>query len=154
MVKTIRRICLIGSLLFLLPACALLQPAFETPEVQITSFAVIPSDSLAPRFEIGLHVINPNSMALKLEGLSYNVELEGHRVLSGVTNKLPVIDGYGEGDVVLQADADLISSLNLLADFVSRPREMVTYDLNAILNVGAFFPSIHVSKSGEITLAK
>lgn len=151
MKNTIIRAC-ITFLFFLLSACAMLQPGFETPEVRVTSFRVLPSDSLAPRFEIGLHVINPNRSALKLEGLIYNVELEGHRVLSGVTNDLPVIEGYGEGDVVLQASADLISSLSLLTDLMNRSRETVTYDLNARLDVGAFLPAIRINKTGEISL--
>jgi len=146
------RTCLVMLLLFLFPACAALQPVFETPEVQVTSFKVLPSDTLAPRFEIGLHVINPNMLALKLVGLTYNVELEGHRILSGVSNDLPVIDGYGEGDVVLQVAADLVSSLGLLTDLMTRPRETVTYDLNARLNVGAFMPSINIVKTGKISL--
>lgn len=139
-------------LLGLLPACAPLQPGFETPEVRVTSFKVLPSETIAPRFEIGLHVINPNRSALKLVGLTYSVELEGRRVLSGVTSDLPVIAGYGEGDVVLQASADLINSLGLLSDLMNRPRETVTYDLNAKLDVGALMPSIRISKTGEISL--
>jgi LEA14-like dessication related protein len=146
------RACLLFCFLFMLPACAMLQPSIEAPEVQVTSFKVLPSDSIAPRFEIGLHVINPNRSALKLEGLTYSVKLEGHKVLSGVANDLPMIEGYGEGDVVLQASADLINSLSLLSDLLNRPRETVTYELSAKLDVGAFLPSIRVGKTGEISL--
>lgn len=141
-------------LVSILPACIMLQPGFETPEVRVTSFKVLPSESIAPQFEIGLHVINPNRAALKLEGLSYSVELEGRRVLSGVKSDLPIIEGYDEGDVVLQATADLINSLGLLTDLMNRPRETVTYDLNAKLDVGALMPSIRINKSGEISLVQ
>lgn len=154
MKNKIIRTCLAIFLLFLLPACAALQPVFETPEVQVTSFTILPSETLAPRFEIGLHVINPNMLALKLVGLTYSVELEGHRVLSGVNNDLPVIDGYGEGDVVLQVAADLVSSLALLTDLMSRPRETVTYDLKARLDVGALWPAIRINKTGAIALVQ
>ena len=147
------RILIATLLVFSLSACAMLQPGFETPEVRVTSFKILPSETITPRFEIGLHVINPNRSALKLQGLTYSVELEGHKVLSGVTNKLPVIEAYGEGDVVLQASADLINSISLLSDIMNRPREMVSYDLKAKLDVGALLPSIWINKTGEISLA-
>lgn len=140
-------------LFFLLAGCAMLQPEFESPEVRVTSFNVLPSEGIAPRFEIGLHVINPNRSELKLVGLSYSAKLEGHKVLSGVTNDLPIIEGYGQGDVLLQVSADLINSLSLLSDLLRQPRETVNYELNAKLDVGAFLPSIRVEKTGEISLA-
>ena len=149
-IRAVQMTVLIG----LLCACSLLQPGFETPEVRLTSFRVLPSDSVAPRFEIGLHVINPNRRALQLEGLTYSVDLEGHRVLSGVTRDLPLIAGYGEGDVLLQVAADLLNSLSLLTDLLNRPRETLSYDLQVKLDVGALTPSIPIHKSGEISLAK
>lgn len=140
-------------LFFLLAGCAMLQPGFESPEVRVTSFKVLPSEGIAPRFEIGLHVINPNRSELKLVGLSYSAKLEGHKILSGVTNDLPVIEGYGEGDVVLQVSADLFSSISLLSDLLSQPRETFQYELNTKLDVGAMLPSIRVTKTGKISLA-
>lgn len=148
----IRIFFLLLALMLLASGCAMLQPGFETPDVRVTSFRILPSESIAPRFEIGLHVINPNRAALQLEGLSYSVELEGLKVISGVTRDLPVIEGYGSGDVVLQASADLLNSLNLLTDLMSRPRETVGYALNAKLDVGALLPSIRINQTGVIAL--
>jgi LEA14-like dessication related protein len=143
---------LLFALVFFLSGCALLQPAFETPEVRVTSFRMLPSEKMAPRFEIGLHVINPNRSSLKLNGLTYSVNLEGFKVLSGVANDLPVIAGYGEGDVIVEATADLVSSLGLLSELMQRPREKVSYDLNAKLDIGALLPSLRISQTGQIAL--
>ena len=137
----------------LLAACASLHPDFEEPTVTVTSFRALPSESAVPRFEIGLHVINPNRSALKLQGLAYNVELEGHRILSGVTNQLPEIAAYSEGDVLLQASPDLFSAFSLFADLMSQPREVFRFNLEAQLDVGMLLPKIRVRKSGEVSLA-
>ena len=145
------------SLLFMLTAvcgCALLTPAFESPTVSVTSFRVLPGDSVVPTFEIGLHVVNPNRAALKLAGLSYQAELEGHRILSGATNRLPVIAGYGEGDVVLQAKPDLLNTISLFHDFLKQPRESFKFNLEALLDVGGLVPKIRVRKEGFINLAE
>lgn len=148
-----KRLSLFSVLLLgLLTGCALLQPAFETPEVRVTSVRMLPSETMAPRFEIGLHVINPNRTPLKLNGLTYSVNLEGFKVLSGVANDLPVIAGYGEGDVLVEATADLVSSLGLISELMQRPRETVTYDLNAKLDIGALLPSLRINQSGQIAL--
>lgn len=141
------------SLTLLINGCAGLQADFKEPTVNVTSFRVLPSEGMAPRFEIGLHVINPNRMALDLAGLSYTVSLEGHQILSGVANDLPAIDAYGEGDVTLLATADLFNSISLFADLVRQPRDNFSYELEAILDLGGIYPNVNVDKKGQISLA-
>jgi len=143
-------IMLVG--LLLLSACATLNPEFEEPSVMVTSFRALPSENIVPRFEIGLHVINPNRSPLTLHGLSYNVELEGYRILTGVANQLPEIAAYGEGDVLLQASPDLFSTFNLFAELMTQPRERFRFKLEAKLDVGWLLPKIRVEKTGEIAL--
>jgi LEA14-like dessication related protein len=133
--------------------CAGLEPGFETPTVGVSSFRILPSTGVAPRFEIGLHIVNPNRTALKLEGLVYSVTLEGHKVLIGVANDLPVIEAYGEGDVVLIATADLLNSIALFATLLQSQQEIFDYELDAKLDIGSFRPRIHVVKKGEISLS-
>ncbi|SEA37743.1 LEA14-like dessication related protein [Desulfuromusa kysingii] len=140
-------------LTFVVAGCASLFPRFEAPSVTVSSFQVVPGDSIVPTFEIGLHVINPNRNALKLQGLSYNVELEGYRVLSGVSNQLPEIEAYGEGDVLLLAKPDLFSTISLFTDLMNRPRDKYHFNLDAILDVGGLMPKIRVNKKGEVALA-
>jgi len=140
-------------LLFTFVGCAPMLPSFETPTVNLTSFRVLPGSSIVPTFEIGLHVINPNRMALKLQGLSYNVELEGFRVLSGVSNQLPVIEAYGEGDILLQARPDLFSTISLFTNLLNQPREQFTFNLEALLDVGGLMPKIRVHKEGLLSLS-
>jgi hypothetical protein len=134
--------------------CAGLEPGFETPTVGISSFRVLPWEGMAPRFEIGLHIVNPNRSALKLEGIVYSVTLEGHKVLTGATSDLPVIGAYGEGDVTLKATADLLRSINLFASLMQQPQDTFTYELDAKLDIGSLRPRIHIQDKGEITLKR
>ena len=135
-------------------SCAPLLSNFETPGVSVSSFRIMPGKSIVPTFEIGLHVTNPNRVPLKLQGLSYNVELEGYRVLSGVSNQLPEIEAYGEGDVLLLARPDLFSTISLFTDLMHQPRDNFSFNLDAFLDIGGLFPKIHVNKQGEIALPK
>ena len=136
-----------------LSACAGLQSDFETPTVGVSSFRALPAEGMVPRFEIGLHIVNPNRTALKLDGIVYSVTLEGHKVLTGVSGDLPVIGAYSEGDVILTATADLLSSIGLLTSLMQQPQETFSYELDARLDIGSLRPRIHIQEKGEFSLA-
>ena len=137
----------------LMGSCATLQTEFKEPSVSVTSFRALPSEGMAPRFEIGLHVTNPNRTALALEGLSYTVSIEDHQILTGVAKDLPVIEGYGEGDITLAATADLFNSISLISDLMRQPRDSFTYVLVANLDLGGLYPDIPIRKQGQLSLA-
>ena len=138
----------------LLAGCAGLRPGYETPEVTVKSVRAIPSGGVLPEFEIVLHVVNPNREALKLVGVSYTVSLEGHELIQGVGNDLPVIDGYGEGDFTLNASADLFAGVGLIRDLMSSQKDTLSYSFEAKLDPGALRPSIRVKDSGKVSLSQ
>ena len=131
--------------------CAGINNGFETPTVGVSSFQVLHSEGAIPRFEISLHIINPNRTELKLEGLVYSVTLEGHKVITGVSNDLPIIEAYGEGEVTLIASADLLNSIRLVAALLNSQQEKFDYKLEAKLDIGRFHPRIYVVEKGEIS---
>lgn len=142
---------LLASVL-VLGACAGLRPGFETPTVTVSSFRPLPGQGAVPRFEIGLHVVNPNRQALSLQGIAYTISLEGQELIKGVENELPVIQGYGEGDITLTASPNLLGGIRLVTDLLASPRETFSYALEAKLDVGSFTPAIRVRDEGEIGL--
>ena len=138
---------------FSLTGCAALQNGYETPTVSITSFKAIPGEGVVPKFEIGLHIVNPNRSAIDLVGISYTVSLEGHKLLTGVSNKLPKIEAYGEGDILLEASIDFFSSIGFFADLAkNHGQESLEYRLDAKLDVGTLRPVIRVSRKGKLSL--
>ncbi len=137
----------------LLAGCAGLRPGWETPTVTVKSVRAIPSQGMLPDFEIDLHVVNPNREALKLVGVSYTVSLEGHELIKGVGNELPVIEGYGEGDITLNASADLFAGVGLIRELMSSQKDTLSYSFEAKLDPGALRPSIRVKDSGEVSLS-
>ncbi len=137
-------------LLLALGSCATLKPGFETPTVTVKAFKLIPANSINPQFEIDLHIINPNDFSLVLKGVSYTASIEGHQLLAGVANDLPVVEAYGEVDVSLQARADLFSGFRLLGDLMKNQRQGLKYQINAKLDVGDFIPAIHIEEKGDL----
>ena len=130
--------------------CAALHPEYEAPVVSVTSFRAIPGPGMAPEFEIGLHIVNPNRSDLGLVGITYTISIENHKIFTGVSNDLPGVPGYGEEDIRLKGSLNLLASLGLFTDlFKNRSDERLGYTLDIKLDTGGFRPLIRLSKKGE-----
>jgi LEA14-like dessication related protein len=139
--------------LFIVSGCASLQTGYETPVVSISSFKAIPTQGLIPQFQINLHIVNPNRSPLDLKGISYTIALEGHKIMTGVSNTLPRIEAYGEGDVVLTASIDIFNSIKFFTNLMgSHKKSRISYSLNAKLDVGGLHPVIRAKRKGQISL--
>jgi hypothetical protein len=136
-----------------LSACGI-APGFERPQVDITSFALAPQSSgaMTPRFNIGIRVINPNRISLPLQGMSYSIEIEGNRILSGAKPDLPQVPAYGMADFTIEASPDLIGSARLLNDLFTRQRASLGFTFRARLDLGGLLPFVNVEESGSFGL--
>ena len=143
---------LLCAALPLLSACAALDPDYERPTVTLSSFRVLPSEGMVPTFEIGLNVLNSNASALYLEGIAYEVSIQGHAVLKGVGKDFPVIEGYSSEAIKLTAVANLLSGIRLLGDLMNLQDEELQYAFEAKLDTGGFFPSMRITESGSFRL--
>lgn len=144
-----------GVVLTLLSACASWSPNYQTPQVNVTNLALAPeSVGIAPRFIIGLQIINPNRTALPLNGMSYSVEVDNTRILSGATADLPRVPGYGTADFTVEASPDLLGSARLLNRLLSQQADGLDYTFKAKLDVGTFLPFVTLEESGTLTLPK
>jgi LEA14-like dessication related protein len=141
---------LMACVVLLFGGCATLSPDFEEPSLQINSIRLINFDGMTPQFEIDLHIVNPNRDALDLKGLSYTLHLAGNQVVSGATSKLPVIAAYGEADFKIDASVSLLDGLQLLSKLINEYQENITYEFNAKLDVGSFYPTIPIKREGVI----
>lgn len=139
---------------FMLTGCASLQSDVDPPTVTVSSVRALPSEGMAPRFEIGLHIVNPNRTPLELHGIAYTLMLDGHKILTGVASDLPTIDGYSEGDVTLTATTSLLGSIGFVKDLATRSSGAIAYQLDAKLDLGGLRPALHVKEKGKIDLTR
>ena len=140
---------LLGLWLVLGAGCATLKPGFETPSVSVTNFRLLSSDGLVPQFEIALRVVNPNADKLSLRGMTYKIFLNGHDVVQGAANDLPVVPGYGEADFKVNASVGLFEGLRFVNDLMKSSAGEVDYRVQAKLDVGAMMPMIRIEKNGK-----
>ena len=141
--------------LLIVSGCASIRHGYEKPVVTITSFKAIPTGNLIPQFEIGLRIVNPNRLPLKLKGISYTIAIEGHKIMTGVSNQLPSIEAYGEDNVVLKASVGLFSSISFITNLIgSKKKDKISYSLEAKLDTGTLQPLIRITKKGELSLTQ
>ena len=147
-------VSIIGLCIFsLLSGCAgITNSHFEQPVVSLSSFRMVPQQAVSPKFEIGLHIINPNREALSFEGIFYTVTIEGYDVLAGVSNDLPTVDPYGEADITIDASVDLVKSIRLISSLMQQPRDRFKYSFKAKLDPGGLNPRITIQEDGEFDL--
>jgi LEA14-like dessication related protein len=111
--RSLITVFLLCSACLILQGCATMDPDYEEPTVNIRSFRALPSEGMVPNFEIGLHILNPNSSSFQLEGIVYTVSIQGHDVVKGVGKDYPLIEGYSEQTVKLKAAANLLAGIRL-----------------------------------------
>ena len=142
---------MIGWIL-LLAGCASLTTPLDPPNVSMDSFSSLPSESGAPRFLIKLRVQNPNEQTLDIAGVSYSIALMGQEVITGVSNEVPVIEGYSEGIVSLEANLKLFQLLRLLASLGQAETDELTYRFTAKIDFKGLVPTQRVEQEGLISL--
>lgn len=149
-----RRLVLATGAALFLGGCAGMRPGYERPSLMLDSFRALPSEGMTPRFALGLRVVNPNPTSLPLRGMSYNVEIEGHRIINGVAGNLETVPAYGESVIELQAGVDLISGLRLINDLLQDTRrEQFRYNLKARLDTGGLSRFLVLEEAGQLSLA-
>jgi hypothetical protein len=135
--------------IFLVAGCATLRPDFVKPSMTITSFKPIASEGFAPRFEIGMHIVNPNATKLSLRGMNYKVFLNYFKVVEGAANKLPVVPAHGEADFKVYGTVSLLEGMRFAQELMKNEHGQVDYRLQATLDIGALIPSIKIEKAGS-----
>lgn len=146
------RFTLLNLLFIMLVGCAGMPSDFEEPALTVTSVALRNSNGIAPEFDIMLHITNPNRTPLSLVGMSYSLQLAGNKVVTGVANKLPVIEAYGEADVPIRAAVSVMGGIRLLSELMTRNPEQIDYQFEAKLDTGKLRPRININRTGTIAL--
>lgn len=117
------------------------------------SVSPVPSNSLLEqRFKVGLRVLNPNSVALPVKGLSYSLKLNGYKVVSGATGDIPELPAYGDVRLDLEAGVNLLGGARFLSGILQNGNQQLDYQLETRLDVGLLLPAITLLEEGQISL--
>lgn len=108
---------LMAVLLLAVSACGTAEPV--APQVRVVDLRLIDSSVFEQRFEIDLRIGNPNDFALPLDGLTFDLEVNGAAFARGFSDQRVTIPRLGEGLVSVSASPtllDVVRQLQLLAE--------------------------------------
>ena len=108
-----RKAGILWCVLFL-TGCASLQPYPETPRVSLVSIKPLDMQLLEQRFLLELRIINPNRVAIPVEGLSYALEINQREFAYGVSQQEVSIPPYGEALLQVEVFSNLLNVMRQL----------------------------------------
>lgn len=97
---------LLAVLLLVLAACGTVEPV--APQVRVVDLRLVESSVFEQRFEIDLRIGNPNDFALPLDGLTFDLEVNGAAFARGFSDQRVTIPRLGEGRVSVSASTTLV----------------------------------------------
>jgi LEA14-like dessication related protein len=142
---------LISALLF--SGCATIRSDYEKPKVDVVGITKSETDTTALQFTIQLRIVNPNAETINLQGLYYELSLDGIDIVSGTARDIPPIEGYSDAIVSVSAAPSLVNSIRLASRLLEGTGTEIPYELRAKLGTTSkWMPSTTVTDRGMIPL--
>ena len=105
----IRRLLLVFALI--LSGCAGMGVGLEPPRVQVADIRVQEVKALESVFQIQLRVLNPNDVAFEVSGLDCELEVNGKRFATGVSDVKTRIPPYGTTTIPVMVYSSVVDVL-------------------------------------------
>jgi LEA14-like dessication related protein len=101
----------------------------EAPSISISTVRFEPSTVLEQRFLAALRIQNPNAVDLAVEGISYEVEVNGQPFAKGVGKGPVVIPAFGQGVIETEAITTLVGFIRQFRELERARRPAFAYRL-------------------------
>jgi LEA14-like dessication related protein len=124
----------------------------EAPKLTVVSLKMQSADIFSQRILVRMRVMNPNSRALPIKGITYRIEVNDAELAEGVSNTPFEVPAMGEAEFDVQLTANLASAL---AQFLSRRGSQDTLDYRLIGSVAlssGFLRRIPFDERGSVKL--
>ncbi len=134
-----------------LGACATLNPYKESPRVSLVSIQPQEMKFLEQRFALQLRILNPNDVAIPVEGLSYSIEINGREFAYGVSRQAVEIPAFGEALLDVEVVSNLLNVMQQLQALSGESRESMDYRLKGKISLANSPLSLPFDYSGELS---
>jgi LEA14-like dessication related protein len=135
----------------LLGGCATMSAYKEAPRVSLVSIQPLEMGVFEQRFVLQLRILNPNEVAIPVEGLSYAIEINGREFAYGVSRQDVEIAAFGEALLDVEVVSNLLNVVRQLQVLNSETRESLAYRLTGKISLANSPASLPFDYSGELT---
>lgn len=148
-----QKLCVVWVLVVFMTGCALVRPNIEPPKVVLDSLEMLPVKGLNQRFRIGLRMTNPNARALKLNGISYTLALNGYQLIDGVGKDIPELPPFSEVAFDVEASTNMFEALRFVNNFMGgKASGDLEYRLRADISVAGLPRQLSVEETGTVPM--
>jgi LEA14-like dessication related protein len=106
---------------------------------------------LEQRFALQLRILNPNDVAIPVEGLSYAIEINDREFAYGVSQQAVEIPAFGEALLDVEVVSNLLNVVQQLQALHGEDRDSLAYRLTGKISLDNNPGSLPFDNSGELT---
>lgn len=146
------RAAIVLGLLLMLAACASMLPKSDRIKVTMVDIRPLESTLMEQRYLIRLRVQNRSRQALSIDGMSFDLALNGKDFASGVSNEKVTAPAYGEGMVEVKVSSTLFGVIRQIQSLQTQASRPFSYRISGSLDSPGSLFSLPFDESGEIDL--
>lgn len=116
-------------------ACATTSLYQDPPRVTLTSIQPKDMALLEQRYSLQLRIMNPNDVAIPVEGLSYALEINGREFAYGVSNAAVSIPPFGEALLDVEVVSNLLNIMQQVQEMQGEQHDSLHYRLSGKISL-------------------
>ena len=123
------RLLLVLALVAYAPACSLVAPKFERPEISVASIEWLGGNLVQQNFRVKFNIENPNNRDLPVTSLHAELNVAGARLASGVSNSAFMVPAHARSQFDMTITANMTAALLLLGQQKDGHSNSIDYDM-------------------------
>jgi len=147
-----RFLCCWACCLLLLSGCATMTD-YETPRVSVVNIHPIDFQLLEQQFAVTLRIQNPNKSALDIDGMSYELEINGIEMAHGVHSEDISVAGFSEQVIEVRMVGTTFALIRQFQYMQKQQGKPVSYKLSGRISTLGGFNRVPFEYKGAIDLS-
>lgn len=125
----------------------------EPPEVVVTSIRALDATMLEQRFEVGLRIYNPNNRDLKIDGVDFELDVNGSRLAKGAGATDLVLPRLGDAETTVRASTSVLDIARQL--MAAGESQTLSYSLSGRIHLGSGLGgTLPFKRTGELAMTR
>ncbi|WP_430233128.1 LEA type 2 family protein [Nitrosomonas communis] len=135
----------------LITACTQLGAIKQKPEITLANIELVELGLLEQRFNLQLRIQNPNDVALRINGMTVDLELNGTKFAKGLSDKAVTVPRMSEAVMEVKATSSLGMLWQQLSQLEKSSSDKIDYRISGQLFVDGL-GSIPFEQQGDVSI--
>lgn len=138
----------LALLMLALAGCAAVGPPAEPPRLTLAGITLQNMTLLEQEYRLTLRVQNPNDHAIRIRGISFDLEINDRPFATGISNRRLEIAGYDSATVDVVATSTLVDLMRRITELGDQAR--LQYRLKGHLRLEGLSGTLPFDRQGEV----